>query len=479
MLRAIMVSIFSLVLLSAEVGPATTAVVINGDDPASGAVARMWMRLRGIPETHAIELRGLPPGQRMSLDQFRTQVLDAVETALDERGLAERIVLIVYGPGVPTAIDFVVAAGSHPFQGSPGSITGLTLLAPLLDEPSTSFTALRANPYAERPRHPGAALDDAARDDPRIEQAHAAFKAKDAAVARELLTAIAEAHPGPSLLYNLACSHALTGDLEGAERVLARAIDAGWLNAHHSDRDPDLQELRARPAWPGFLAGMAANEAKVQADTSPPFTPIRMTGQRIPGRLAIVLTDLGPRGVIQEEAEAHLRASVAADGTAPTGTVWFMASPDRRRTAPRRWAFTAAAAAIRDLGIEAEVRDGTLPPSDTEVAGAIIGAGDFDWPGSGARVLPGAWCDHLTSFGGALEAGAGQTPLTVFLRAGAAGAGGAVAEPGNLAQKFPSAFVHLHRVRGLSLVEAVHRSLPCPYQYLVVGDPLSRPWPAR
>ena len=73
---------------------------------------------------------------------------------------------------------------------------------------------------------------------------------------------------------------------------------------------------------------------------------------------------------------------------------------------------------------------------------------------------------------------AGQTPLTAFLRAGAAGAGGTVTEPLNYPFKFPSAFVHLHRARGLSLIEAVHRSMSCPYQYLVVGDPLSRPWPA-
>ena len=92
---------------------------------------------------------------------------------------------------------------------------------------------------------------------------------------------------------------------------------------------------------------------------------------------------------------------------------------------------------------------------------------------------PGAWCDHLTSLGGALQPNGGQTPLTALLRAGAAGAGGTVAEPLNHPFKFPSAFVHVHRARGLSLVEAVHRSMSGPYQYLVVGDPLSRPWPAK
>ena len=108
--------------------------------------------------------------------------------------------------------------------------------------------------------------------------------------------------------------------------------------------------------------------------------------------------------------------------------------------------------------------------------GAVIGAATFDWPASGATLLPGAWADHLTSCGGMLGPQASQTPCTAFLRAGAAGSGGAVHEPRNIPLKFPSAFVHLHRVRGLTLVEAVYRTMPAPFQYLVVGDPLSKPW---
>jgi hypothetical protein len=479
MLRALVLTILVLARLAAAVGPDTTAVIIDGDDPASGAVARLWMRLRGVPEAHAIELRGLPDGQRMSLEQFRAQVLEPIEAALIERGLAERIALIAYGPGFPTAIDFPVAEGSPDFQRSPGSLTGLTFLAPMLDEPSTVFTGLRANPYAERQLRPGNEVEKAAGEDPRSKQAMKALVAKDYVQARELLAAIAETHPAPALLYNLACTEVLTGDPDAAERTLGRAIDAGWLEVHHSELDPDLATLRARPSWAGLVSRMHANHERVRPDTSEPFVPIRVDGQRIPHRLAILLADLGPRGLSQAEAEAQLSASVAADGTSPSGTIWFMASPDHRRTGPRRWAFASAASAIRDLGVAAEVRDGVLPPPDAAVAGATLATAHIDWPASGARMVAGAWCDHLTSFGGALDGGSDQTPLTVFLRAGAAGAGGAVTEPSNRSQKFPSAFVHLHRVRGLSLVEAVHRSMSGPYQYLVVGDPLSRPWPAR
>jgi hypothetical protein len=190
----------------------------------------------------------------------------------------------------------------------------------------------------------------------------------------------------------------------------------------------------------------------------------------------MLLSATSGRGVAVDEALAQLSASVAADGSRPTGTVWFMVSEDAARTGPRRWAFAAAARELKALGVDAQVTPGVLPPKDAVVIGATVGTATFDWSASGARMLPGAWCDHLTSTGGELQPGGGQTPLTAWLRAGAAGSGGAVHEPFNIPLKFPSAFVHLHRVRGLSLVEAVHRTMPMPFQYLAVGDPLSRPW---
>ena len=156
-----------------------------------------------------------------------------------------------------------------------------------------------------------------------------------------------------------------------------------------------------------------------------------------------------------------------------------MQSKDGARTGPRAWAFPAAAQALQKAGVTAKVLDGDLPPKGADVVGATLGVARFDWDASGATMLPGAWCDHLTSFGGYFYQISDQTPLTAFLKAGASGSGGAVEEPLNLAYKFPSAFVHLHRVRGLSLVEAVYRSLSSPYQYLVVGDPLSRPWTVK
>jgi len=66
--------------------------------------------------------------------------------------------------------------------------------------------------------------------------------------------------------------------------------------------------------------------------------------------------------------------------------------------------------------------------------------------------------------------------LSEFLRHGAAGACGTVREPFNMQAKFPLPSVQLHYVRGCSLAEALYQSISGPYQLLIVGEPLCRPW---
>lgn len=106
----------------------------------------------------------------------------------------------------------------------------------------------------------------------------------------------------------------------------------------------------------------------------------------------------------------------------------------------------------------------------------MIGIADFDWPKSGSTILPGAICEHLTSLGGIIAERGGQTPCTEFIRAGAAGTSGTVTEPYALQEKFPTAFMHLHYARGSTLAESFYQSLYGPYQLLIIGDPLCRPW---
>lgn len=48
----------------------------------------------------------------------------------------------------------------------------------------------------------------------------------------------------PGVLYNLACSYALTKQLEGAAATLIRAIEQGYEGFKWITKDPDLQNLR-------------------------------------------------------------------------------------------------------------------------------------------------------------------------------------------------------------------------------------------
>jgi len=48
----------------------------------------------------------------------------------------------------------------------------------------------------------------------------------------------------PVYRYNLACSHSLTGDLDGARAALLAALDLGFRDIDHLMGDPDLKRLR-------------------------------------------------------------------------------------------------------------------------------------------------------------------------------------------------------------------------------------------
>lgn len=204
----------------------------------------------------------------------------------------------------------------------------------------------------------------------------------------------------------------------------------------------------------------------------------RTAGEHPRYLLSTMLTVTSGRGISYAEAMEQLQRSAAADHTAPGGTIYFLENSDIRSTT-RKWGFDSAIEALRSLGVQAEKMQGVLPQRKGDVAGACVGSASFNWPASGSRILPGAICEHLTSFGGVLSEGAGQTPLTAFLRHGAAGSSGTVTEPFAVQAKFPTPFLYVHYARGATLAEAFYQSVAGPYQLLIVGDPLCAPWAPR
>lgn len=53
----------------------------------------------------------------------------------------------------------------------------------------------------------------------------------------------------PDVLFNLACSQALTGNFQGTYDTLRQALDAGFRDFHQLTRHPDLADFRKDPLY--------------------------------------------------------------------------------------------------------------------------------------------------------------------------------------------------------------------------------------
>jgi len=191
--------------------------------------------------------------------------------------------------------------------------------------------------------------------------------------------------------------------------------------------------------------------------------------------LSTMLAVTSGRGNTIDQAIAYLRRSARSDGGRPRGTIYYVRN-GTPRSRPRDALFPQAVSELKGLGVHAEILQGSIVKNKPDVMGAMIGTPNFDWKASGSKILPGAICENLTSYGGDMRKNASQTPLTEFLRYGAAGSSGTVIEPFSIRAKFPLPTIHVHYARGCTLAEAFYQSVSGPYQLLIVGDPLCRPW---
>lgn len=222
------------------------------------------------------------------------------------------------------------------------------------------------------------------------------------------------------------------------------------------------------------------------ADGVPPSQAFRGSAAWLPGGgpsdqarprylLSTMLSVTSGRGISLRDSVDMLRASATADGTAPPGVIYYMISEDIR-TKVRSPAFLPAIAELQRIGVEAVTMPGVLPLRRNDVAGAMLGNATLPLGQARMKILPGAICENLTSAGGVFTENSSQTPCTELLRYGAAGASGTVIEPFAIQEKFPTPFLQVHYARGCSLAEAFYQSVHGPFQLLIVGDPLCRPW---
>jgi hypothetical protein len=450
---------------SAGGGPETTVLVVNGRSALSRLVAHEYAALRDIPRSHVVYLDGVPHLGVIPLEVFRERIWGPIEAHLEAEGLQGSIDLVVYSVDFPYAVDFEdqgQEAGRH------ASLTGLTFLIRDVLE-GRPFWGLATNPYYGVAGVGGAprALTPAERE--LSQRAYAAVQANRWAAAAEAYEAfLATYAEHDASWYNYACCLARLGRKEAALEALARAVGSGYRDAAHAERDPDLHPLRPLKGFDDLLGRMK--------EGSPTFSakPSRAYRAGEGGPLAVQLGFTGRFGNSVPEILAALRRSIGADGSRPSGTVYFCRNGDVRSTT-REPFWPALAAALEQRGRKAELVDGVLPPAKDDVIGAVIGAAGFSWASSKSRIRPGAIVEHLTSFGAHFGT-PDQTKLSELVRHGAAGTSGTVCEPFALHRKFPNPLVHAFYADGCSLAEAFFQSLSGPYQLMVAGDGLARPF---
>jgi len=141
--------------------------------------------------------------------------------------------------------------------------------------------------------------------------------------------------------------------------------------------------------------------------------------------LATHLAYTGPQGLRRDEVIALIDRSVAADGSAPVGTIHWPLNINIR-SKMREGQAAQVIAEWDEIGLDYHVFGQsfggggfTLPEDKTgaptshpveerAVQGAIVGGFNFDVEGAANLYLPGSIAEHVTSFGGQVEARSGS-----------------------------------------------------------------------
>jgi len=440
-------------------GPEQLLLVVNPKSRDSMTIANHYVRLRDVPAENVLYLPWDPAKDMTDVDTFRKEILTPVLKATAARRAAARIDYVVYSADFPWGIN----------------------------------TSEDVNRFMAAQKAAAEASGQEATDG-----------TEDAAKSPDAGAATADEQDGPKrFITQWPKQLTKVGSINGLtylwERVMSRN-PANYMgletNAYmgrkaaeatdSESRDMATSAFRsnvrfARGGTPLETAVFAermrqlqetARRAKLEGGTEVPLD-LSSLGSRY--LISVVLGVTSGRGNSVEEVIDYLRRSAAVDGTRPPGTIYYVKNNDIR-SKTRHDVFPAVVSELEELGVAAEIVEGIVPRNKADVLGALLGTASFDWKKSKSTILPGAICEHLTSLGGVMSADAGQTPLSELLRHGASGASGTVTEPYAIQAKFPTPWIHVHYARGCTLAEAFYQSVYGPYQLLIAGDPLCRPW---
>jgi tetratricopeptide (TPR) repeat protein len=493
---------------SAGGGPENVAVIVNGDSASSKLIANHYIRLRKIPARNVIFLTGIPDREKTDLDTFKTKILAPILKQLELRQIRHSVDYIVYSADFPTSISILrhknllfdeirkrsgapkdrQVRSSYLYK-SYASINALTYFATavLSDEPG--YIRLDANSYYRVPARQILASPFIGQQQQEYQAAIKTFdqqsgEAFEHAIAT--LEKLVKANPGQAAVsYWLAKFYAVRGDIDLSIKWLTDAVQNGWNFREQTKQEKAFETVRRNPLFRGLEDNIP--------DEPFTFAPTRgfkhqrrwaingmLNGEDGQGNrffLSTVLAVTRNLGTTEQEALDQLQASIGADESKPEGAFYFSLGKGVRN-ATRKSQIKPVVEALKAMGKKAVTLKSDLPDDASDICGLLTGTSKFDFASSGSKIVPGAICEHLTSYGGRLSVPT-QTKLSEFIRYGAAGSSGTVTEPHAVAAKFPHAMIHVHYARGCSLAESFYQSVAGPFQLLIVGDALCQPYATR
>lgn len=491
------------VTLFAGGGPENVVVVVNADSASSKMLANYYIHGRNIPARNVIYLNNIPDREHSSWKNFRKLILAPLIAEIEKRKLIGNVDYIVYSSDFPTVIEVVdhrnkllemlkektgQDAQARIFNPN-ASLTSLTYYAGAALQDESGYMLLDSNNYYRTQARVLLRRPFVGEQQKLFEETIKKINSdSDEEFDEAIKTLIAMGKKNPKQLavhYWLAKFHGKKGDAKNATAWLIRAVRLGWCYRKQTLADLAFEKVKDDPMFKG-IAGRIPDLPFEFVPTygfknSFSWGPNGMLNHE-PGQgnrhfLSTILSVTRNQGISEKQALQQIQQSMKADESKPKGTFYFSDTTDVRSTT-RKPNFDVAINQLEAMGFKTEIIKSSLPAKARDVIGLTCGTANFNWTASGSKIIPGAFCDNLTSYGGAFHR-PGQTKCIQFLANGAAGASGTVIEPYALQAKFPHPMIHVHYARGCSMAEAFYQSMHGPFQTLVVGDALCQPWATK
>ena len=480
-------------------GPENAVIVVNSESASSKLVANFYIHKRKIPECNVIYLSGIPRGETILLEDFKKKILSPLLEEIDARKISGQVDYIVYSSGFPTRVDGQSVRQKMRTSDNAGLVnlaksrTSKPILSlnsatfyyqSILTDQYDVFLNLTSNYYYRGKTQSTLTRPFVGKDQAKFLRATRFARLKRLSDAIRIMKELADKHPlQMSVHYWLARLHAQDKNSDAACQAMKTAIQTGWQYQEYARSDAALSALKDDERFQDVLNSIpdfSFHQLASQSFQSPNIWGYNgsVNSTLDQGRrylLSTLLSVTRNQGISEQESLDYLETSISSDATRPQGTIYFTKTKDVR-TQTRFPNFKDTMIELKQLGYSSEIFIGRHPLKRKDVLGLMMGTPKYEWEHTGSKIVPGAICDNLTSYGGWLEPGIGQTKLSKYLQIGAAGSSGTVCEPFALQVKFPHPRLHVHYLRGCTLAESFYQAVHGPFQLLIVGDALCRPF---